>query len=78
VPAESERARRLSPIIGSGQARTAALVAAGVRYVIVDAGSLLGQDRQHPARLAALARLPGATVLLASPDLVLFRLPASS
>jgi hypothetical protein len=78
VPAESERARRLAPVIGSGQPRTAALVAAGVRYVIVDAGSLLGQDRQQIGRLAALARLPGATVLLASPDLVLFRLPARS
>ena len=57
-PAESERARRLAPVIDSGRPRTAALVAAGVRYVIVDAGSLLGDERGARGRLAALARLP--------------------
>ena len=76
VPAESERARQLTPVIASGGPRTAALIAAGVRYVIVDSGSLLRNDRQHRGRLATLARLPGAQVMLASPDLVLFRLPA--
>jgi hypothetical protein len=78
VPAESERARQLAPVIDSGRPRTAALVAAGVRYVIVDAGSLLGDERGDRGRLAALARLPGATVLLASRDLILFRLPAQT
>ncbi len=77
VPAESERARQLAPVISSGRPRTAELIAAGVRFVIVDSGSLLGSDLRHRGRLAANARLPGARVVLASRDLVLFRLPAS-
>jgi hypothetical protein len=77
VPAESDRARNLTPVIASGRPRTAALVAAGVRYVVIDAGSLLRKDRQEAGRVAALAKLPGARVMLASRDLVLIRLPAS-
>ena len=77
VPAESERARELAPVIGSGRPRTAELIAAGVRFVIVDSGSLLSSGLQHRAQLAAKARLPGASVVLASRDLVVFRLPAS-
>jgi hypothetical protein len=75
VPAESESARRLSRVITSPGPRARALVAAGVRYVVVDSGSLLRNDRRDMGRLAALARLPGAQVMLASRDLVLFRLP---
>jgi hypothetical protein len=56
---------------------TSALTSAGVRYVVVDAGQLLRLDRQRRGRLALLARLPGAQVVLASQDLVVFRLPAS-
>ncbi len=78
VPAESERARTLGPVINSGRPRTAALIAAGVRYVIVDAGFLLRNDSQRRGQLAAEARLPGARVLLASRDLVVFRLPAGA
>ena len=74
VPAESERARELTPVISSGGALTATLTAAGVRYVVVDAGPLLRSDQQRHGDLAALARLPGAQVVIASPDLVLFRL----
>ena len=77
VPAESERARELAPVIGSGRPRTPELIAAGVRFVIVDSGSLLSSGLQHRAQLAAKARLPGARVVLASRDLVVFRLPAS-
>ena len=77
VPAESQRARELAPVITSGRPRTADLIAAGVRFVIIDSGSLLGSGLQHRAQLAAQARLPGAQVVLASRDLVLFRLPAS-
>ena len=73
VPAESERARELTPVISSRDSLTGALRAAGVRYVVVDAGPLLRPDQQRSGRLAALARLPGAQVLIASPDLVLFR-----
>jgi len=78
VAAESQRARQLSPVIGSGRPMTSALTAAGVRYVVVDAGPLLGRDRQRRGRLAMLARLPGARVVLAGPDLVVFRLPAGT
>jgi hypothetical protein len=75
VAAENPAARRLNPVISAAGPLTAALRSAGVRYVIVDAGPVLG--RRGP-RLAADARLPGAVVVLASRDLVVFRLPASS
>ncbi len=71
VAAESQSARRLDAAISSRRPLTATLLAAGVRYVIVDDGPLLRQPR---ARLDALARLPGAQIMLASPDLVVFRL----
>ena len=72
IPAESRSALRLGPVISSARPLTAPLGAAGVRYVIVDAGPLLGQPR---SRLADLARLPGARVVLASRDLIVFELP---
>jgi hypothetical protein len=72
VAAESPEARRLGPAITSGRPLTATLRAAGVTYVIVDAGPLLGRPR---AQLDRLTGLPGAQVLLASRDLILFRLP---
>ena len=72
VAPESPQARRLGPVITSGQPLTAALRAAGVRYVVVDAGPLL---TERGPRLAALAGLPGAQVLIASGDLILYRLP---
>jgi hypothetical protein len=72
VAAESQSARRLGPLVESGRPLTAAMEAAGIRFVIVDAGPILDRPR---ARLAMLARLPGARVLLASRDLILFRLP---
>lgn len=72
VAAESASARRLRPAIASRRPLTRLLRSAGVRYVIVDAGRLL--DRPQP-RLAALARLPGARVVLASRDLIVFRVP---
>jgi hypothetical protein len=72
VAAEDPAARRLGTSISAPGPLTAALRSAGVRYVVVDAGPLLGRPRSC---LANQARLPGATVLLASADLVLFRLP---
>jgi len=75
VAAESERARQFGPLISSGRPLTGPLTAAGVRYVIIDSGALLRRDRESPARLADLARLPGARVVLASPDLLVIRLP---
>jgi hypothetical protein len=76
VAAESERARQLGPLITSGRPLTGPLSAAGVRYVIIDSGALLRRDRESRARLAELARLPGARVVVASPDLLVFRLPS--
>lgn len=71
VPAEDPRARRLSRVITAAGPLTTALRAAGVRYVIVDAGPLLAVPA---ADLTARARLPGASVVLASGDLVVYRL----
>jgi hypothetical protein len=72
VTAENPAALRLNPVIAAAGPLTAALGRAGVRYVVVDAGRLL----HRPGRsLAAAARLPGASVLVASGDLVVFRLP---
>jgi hypothetical protein len=73
VAAESPQARRLGPVVTSGRPLTAALRAAGVRYVIVDAGPLLRTARP---RLAVLAGLPGARIVLASGDLVVYLIPA--
>jgi len=75
VAPESPEARKLGPLITSGRPMTAALRSAGVRYVVVDAGPLLGQ---HGPRLTSQAGLPGAQVVLASSDLILFRLPRRS
>jgi hypothetical protein len=72
VAAESQSARQLGPAIRAQGPLTFRLLAAGVRYVVVDAGPLLGRPRD---RLAALARLPDAQVVLASPDIIVFRLP---
>jgi hypothetical protein len=69
VAAEDPAARRMDRIIASPGPLTGALRAAGVRYVIADAGPLLG-----PAGTPARARLPGASVILASPDLIVYRL----
>ncbi|HMH90558.1 MAG TPA: hypothetical protein VK586_05680, partial [Streptosporangiaceae bacterium] len=119
VAAEDAQARRLTPVIAGARSLTGPLRAAGVRYVIVDAGPLLrgddgssgapgtgtgvagtgtgapgtgaagtgapGTGSVGPGRdgagdagscLAERARLPGATVVLASADLIVFRLPA--
>lgn len=72
LAAEDPEARRADRIIAAPGPLTGRLRAAGVRYVIVDAGPLLGQPA---ATLAARARLPGAAVVLASPDLIVYRLP---
>jgi hypothetical protein len=70
---ESAAAIRLNRVLARPGPLTAALRAAGVRYVVVDAGPLLGTPR---AGLAAAARLPGAQLIVASRDLVIFRLAA--
>ena len=75
---ESAASIRLNRVIAQPGPLTGKLRAAGVRYVVLDAGPLLdGTLLDGPrARLAAAARLPGARVVQASRDLVVFRLPA--
>jgi hypothetical protein len=68
---ESAASIRLNSVIAQPGPLTGRLRAAGVRYVVVDAGPLLGEVH---ADLAAAARLPGAQLVMASPDLVVFRL----
>jgi hypothetical protein len=69
---ESAASIRLNRVIAQPGPLTGKLRASGVRYVVVDAGPLLGGAR---ADLAAAARLPGAQLVMASRDLVVFRLP---
>lgn len=72
VGQESAASIQLNRVVGQPGALTGKLRAAGVRYVLVDAGPLLGQPRGD---LAATARLPGARLVLDSTDLVVFLLP---
>jgi hypothetical protein len=75
---ESAASIRLNPVVSASGPLTEGLRAAGVRYVIVDAGPLLAAPSVNPAARASLparARLPGAQVVLASRDLVVFLLP---
>jgi hypothetical protein len=81
---ESADSIRLNRIVTARGPLTGKLRAAGVLYVVVDAGPLLGQPGQpgQPGHLpgqglAARARLPGAQVVMAGRDLVVFRLPAA-
>jgi hypothetical protein len=60
---DDPRARALNGVISSGGPLTAALRAAGVRFVIVDAGAPAG------------ARLPGSTALNVQPGLTVYELP---
>ncbi len=69
---ESAASIRLDPVVRAGGALTRRMRAAGIRYVVVDAGPLLSKPR---ASLADDARLPGARVILASRDLVVFLIP---
>jgi len=68
---ESAASIKLNEVIAQPGPLTGKLRAAGVRYVVVDAGPLLDEPR---AGLATAARLPGAQVLMAGRDLVVFRL----
>jgi hypothetical protein len=69
---ESAASIQLNRVIARPGPLTGRLAATGVRYVVVDAGPLLGGGR---ADLAAAARLPGARLVIASRDLVVFQLP---
>jgi hypothetical protein len=69
---ESAQSIQLNRVIAEPGPLTGKLRAAGVRYVVADAGPLLGPPR---GGLAAAARLPGARLVMASQDLVVFVLP---
>jgi len=68
--AASIRVNRLVTVPGP---LTSRLTAAGVRYVIIDAGPLLSVAAKN---VASAGRLPGARVMLASRDLIVLTLPA--
>jgi hypothetical protein len=72
---ENAASVRVNRIITGPGPLTGRLRAAGVRYVIVDAGPLL---TTAPDRRTAAARLPGAMVLLASQDLLVFVVPGAN
>ena len=72
---ESAASIRVNHIVTAPGPLTARLTAAGVRYVIVDAGPLLTVAAKD---VASAARLPGARVLLASRDLIVLTLPAAA
>jgi hypothetical protein len=74
---ESAASIRLDRVIARPGPLTGRLAASRVRYVVVDAGPLLGGPLPGAGRagLATAARLPGARLVMASPDLVVFQLP---
>jgi len=77
---ESPDSIRLNRIVSASGSITGPLRAAGVRFVVVDAGPLLAAQpvtRAGQSGFAAQARLPGARVMLASRDLVVFLLPGT-
>ena len=78
IPSEDPRALALNGVISSGAPLTRRLQAAGVRYVIVDAGfspaspsSRAAEPGGYPFR----GRLPGCRVVLAGPGLVVYQVP---
>ena len=73
VGQESAASIRLNRVIAQPGPLTGKLRAAGVRYVVVDAGP--AARRARATDLAAAARLPGARLVMASRDLVVFLLP---
>jgi hypothetical protein len=72
---ETAASIRVSRIISAPGPLTSRLTAAGVRYVIVDAGPLLTVAAKDVARAG---RLPGARVMLASRELIVLTLPAAA
>jgi hypothetical protein len=81
VPPEDPQASTLNRLILSAAPLTGRLQAVGIGYVVVDAGFA----RPLPAAAGAApaegypyrGRLPGCEVVLATPDLVVYRVPPS-
>jgi hypothetical protein len=81
VAQESADSIRLNRIVTAPGPLTRALRAAGVLYVVVDAGPVLENAAAPDSTASGLAdgaRLPGAELVMASRDLVLFRLPGAT
>ena len=72
---DDPRARRLDGVIGSAGPLTAALRAAGVRFVVVDGAPPDARDPQDAQDTPAGARLPGCTAIYNRPDLVVYQIP---
>jgi hypothetical protein len=68
-------ARRLDRLIAAGGPMTAALRAAGVRFVVVDGAPLSAPDPRDARDTPAGARLPGAVRLYNEPELVVYQIP---
>lgn len=69
---ESAPSAQVNRIVSAAGSMTGPLRSAGVRFVVIDAGPLLAQP---PAAIPDAARLPRATVMLASRDVVVLALP---
>jgi hypothetical protein len=80
IPAEDSRAIALNGVISSGAPLTSRLRAAGVRYVIVDAGFSpappSSPQATGPGGYPFRSRLPGCRVVLAGPGLVVYQVPS--
>jgi hypothetical protein len=77
IPPEDPAALNLNAVIESGQSLTPSLRAAGVRYVIVDAG--FGQaTARGPADYPFQSRLLGCRAVVTGPDLVVYQLPPAA
>jgi hypothetical protein len=78
IPSEDPRALALNGVISRGAPLTGRLRAAGVRYVIVDAGfspASPSSRAAEPGRYPFRGRLPGCRVVLAGPGLVVYQVP---
>ncbi len=71
---DDPRARRLDGVIASSGQLTAALRAAGVRFVVVDAAPPDARDPQNAQDTPTGARLAGCTTLYSRPDLVVYQI----
>ncbi len=72
---DDPRARQLDGLIGSVGPLTAALRAAGVRFVVVDGAPPDARNPQDARDTPAGARLPGGKALYNQPELVVYQIP---
>jgi hypothetical protein len=72
---DDPRARRLDGAIGSVGPLTAALRAAGVRFVVVDAAPPDARNPQDAQDTPTAVRLPGSTAIYNEPNLVVYQIP---